>query len=133
MTKDEKFLYWLDTANQHYAALDTLQKNEHYLLLLFSCQQAIEMLCKGLFELYNDNTPPFTHNLLGIFTRFSDKITTEISEETKKLFRTLSEFYISGRYPDYKRKLTAGLTPEYVADTLEKTKEAYQWLLTLKP
>jgi HEPN domain-containing protein len=133
MTKDEKFLYWLDTANQHYSALDTLQKNEHYLLLMYSCQQAIEMLCKGLFVLYNDDVPPFTHNLLGIFMRFSDKLKTEIPEETKILFRTLSEFYISGRYPDYKMKLMAGLTKELAANTLEKTKEAYKWLLTLKP
>jgi HEPN domain-containing protein len=133
MTKDEKFLYWLDTANQHYAVLDTLQKNEHYLLLLFSCQQAIEMLCKGLFELYNDDTPPFTHNILGVLDGFSTKLNVEIPEKYVTLFEMLIKFYISGRYPDYKRKLTAGLTKEYVADTLEKTKEAYQWLLTLRP
>jgi HEPN domain-containing protein len=133
MTKDEKFLYWLDTANQHYAALDTLQKNEHNLLLLFSCQQAIEMLCKGLFELYNDDTPPFTHNILGFFDGFSAKLKVKMPEKYVALFEMLIKFYISGRYPDYKRKLTAGLTKEYVADTLEKTKEAYKWLLTLKP
>ena len=133
MTKDEKFQYWLDTANQHYKALDTLQKNEHYLLLMFSCQQAIELLCKGLFELHNGATPPYTHNLLSVFTKFSDKLKTAISEENKNLFRILSDFYICGRYPDFKRKLTTGLTEEYTSDILKKTKEAYEWLLTLKP
>ena len=133
MTKNEKFEYWLNTANQHYKALDMLQKNEHYLLLMYSCQQTIEMLCKGIYELYNDDNPPLTHNLITIFSRFSEKLKTEISEEQKKLFRVLSEFYINGRYPDYKMKLATGLTKEYTADILKKTKEAYEWLLTLKP
>jgi len=133
MTRDEKFLYWLDTANQHYSALDLLQKNGHYLLLMFSCQQTIEMLCKGLFELYIGDTPPFTHNLLTVFDRFSDKLKDELPQKYVTFFEILTKFYIEGRYPDFKRKLAAGLTKEYTADMLKKTKEAYEWLLTLKP
>jgi len=125
-------MYWLDAADQYYSALDTLLKNEHYLLLMFSCQQAIEMLCKGLFELYNDDTPPFTHNILAVFDGFSAKIKEEIPEKYVNLFEMLVKFYISGRYPDYKKKLSAGLSKKYVIDTVEKTKEAYKWLLTLK-
>jgi len=133
MTGEEKFQYWLDTANQHYAALDTLQKNGHYLLMMFSCQQTIEMVCKGLFELYNADTPPYTHNILKVFDAFSAKSKEEIPTKYVTLFEILIKFYIEGRYPDFKRKLAAGLTEEYALDTLKKTKEAYEWLLTLKP
>jgi HEPN domain-containing protein len=132
MTRDEKFQYWLDIANQHYAALDMLQKNKHYLLLMFSCQQTIELLCKGLFEFYNGDTPPYTHNLLTVFDGFSEKLKDELPQKYVTFFEILTKFYIDGRYPSFKRKLAMGLTEEYTVDILKKTKEAYEWLLTLK-
>jgi hypothetical protein len=40
---------------------------------------------------------------------------------------------LRSRYPDYAKDLSTVTTRERAKDTLEKTKEAYQWLLTMEP
>jgi hypothetical protein len=48
-------------------------------------------------------------------------------------FDTLSQFYVRSRYPDYTHELELSATNERAQYVYEKSKEAYQWLLTMKP
>jgi HEPN domain-containing protein len=56
-----------------------------------------------------------------------------VPEERFTFFDRLTAFYLNDRYPEYQQRIAA-LTNEQSAKTmLEKTKETFQWLLTLKP
>jgi HEPN domain-containing protein len=49
------------------------------------------------------------------------------------LFDDLTVHYLNGRYADYKQKLSERLNRQVSAEFLERTKEVFTWLLTLKP
>ena len=100
---------------------------------VFMCQQAIEKLVKGLYILYLDDDVPRLHDINNVFDRFSDKLPESIAYDRIELFDTLSQFYLRSRYPDYTSALASVITGEIAGPIYEKSKEAYQWLLTMKP
>jgi HEPN domain-containing protein len=55
------------------------------------------------------------------------------TEDRLKLFDTLSQFYLRSRYPDYTSALESLVTEEMAQFIYEKSKEAFEWLLTIKP
>ena len=57
----------------------------------------------------------------------------QIDEGKRFLFAKLSAFYLKNRYPEYKEKLSKSLEKKEAKDVMKKTKEAFKWLLTLKP
>ena len=97
------------------------------------CRQAIEKLTKGLYIIYIDDNVPRLHDINTILDRFKEKLPEQLSEEREKLFDTLSQFYLRSRYPDYTSALASLATQETAQDIYEKSKEAFQWLLTMKP
>ena len=56
-----------------------------------------------------------------------------ISDEHYELFEDLTIHYLNGRYADYKQKLSERLSENAATDFYKQTKEAFAWLLTLKP
>ncbi|MDR1560271.1 MAG: HEPN domain-containing protein [Clostridiales bacterium] len=76
---------------------------------------------------------PRIHAISQIVGNFADLLPETITEERYKLFDDLSAFYIKGRYTSYKEKISALLNEQEVKIVLEKTKEVFAWLLTLKP
>jgi HEPN domain-containing protein len=133
VTDDEKFNYWLKYARYDLDSADVMHKSRRWLYVVFMCQQALEKLCKGLYLLYVDDNIPRLHNINAVFSRFADKLSEPLSYDYRELFDRLSLYYLETRYPEYKNNLS-DVTDENVAShLLLKTKEVFQWLLTLKP
>ena len=133
MSSQDKFEYWLDAAQYDLRTAEAMLAGGRWLYVIFMCQQAIEKLAKGLYTLYLNDDTPRIHNIRAIFEYFEDRLPASISEENLVLFDTLSGHYLNNRYPDFKHKLSSQADETKAATTYAKTKEAFAWLLTLKP
>jgi HEPN domain-containing protein len=133
MTPEEKFAYWLEHAQYDMDTAQAMYDASRWFYVVFMCQQAIEKLVKGLYHFYLDKVPPRTHNIGKIAEEFEGKISVSFSEEQKLFFNKLSTFYLSDRYPDFVGNFAIQITKEIAKDILDQTKEAFKWLLTLKP
>ena len=133
MTVEEKYVYWLELANYDLESADAMFTSGRWYYVVFMCQQSIEKLCKGLYTLYIDDNVPKIHNIKTLVSRFKEKLPFDIKEDTFKFFDTLSAQYITYRYPDFKNKPGSLTDKDEAAGILEKTKEIFLWLLTLKP
>jgi HEPN domain-containing protein len=97
------------------------------------CQQAVEKLVKGLYVLYIDDNVPRTHNIRFLVKRLAALMPEKVTDEQYRLFDDLTLNYIDGRYTDYKRKLSEFIDKATAGKYLKETKEAFSWLLTMKP
>ena len=133
MTTQEKFEYWLELALYDFDTAKAMLESNRWLYVIFMCQQAIEKLVKGLYVLYVDDNVPRSHNVRFLVEKIESQMTEPVSDKHFDLFDELSLHYISGRYVDYKHKLSEKLNKQAAIDIYEQTKEALAWLLTLKP
>jgi HEPN domain-containing protein len=133
MNQEEKYAYWLDIAEYDLKTAEAMFASGRWVYVAFMCQQAIEKLLKGLYILYLDDNVPYIHSLGEIASRFENKLSDSISEERHYLFERLTAYYISGRYPKYKEKISMSIDKNEAEDLLNKSKETFSWLLTLKP
>jgi len=129
----EKFEYWWDIAQYDLETAQAMFTAGRWLYVAFMCQQAIEKLCKGLYLLFIDDDVPWIHDINSLITKFADKLPEPINDEKRLLFAKLSAFYLNNRYPGYKDRLSTSLNREEARNILEKSQEAFAWLLTLKP
>ncbi|MDR1087766.1 MAG: HEPN domain-containing protein [Coriobacteriales bacterium] len=127
-----KYQYWLEKAHYDLDTATTMLNGRRWLYVVFMCQQAIEKLTKGLYVLYVDDTIPRVHNIRAIIEKFEDKLSVDVPESSYEFFDTLSSYYLNNRYPDYMNDLNAQIKEAEAKETLERTKEAFAWLLTLK-
>ena len=87
----------------------------------------------SLYTVYIDDNIPRIHNIISVIERFEDKLPEPVSEEYRQLFDKLSAFYLNNRYPDFISKLSIQIKETEAKEILTETKEAFAWLLTLKP
>ena len=133
LTAEEKYQYWLTYAQNDMDSAEFMLQSGRWFYTLFMCQQALEKLVKGLYILYIDDNIPRLHDINSIFDLYKDKLSEELTEDKVKLFDKLSQFYLRSRYPDYTSALASLTTSETANSLYERTKEAFQWLLTMKP
>lgn len=133
MTAEEKYDYWLELAQYDLDTADAMFSTGRWFYVIFMCQQAIEKCCKGLYTLYLDENVPKIHNIKTVYSRLKDKLPIAASEETLLFFDTLSAQYITYRYPDFEYNSDRNTSKNEAKQILEKTKEVFSWLLTLKP
>ena len=133
MTVEEKYEYWLEFAQYDLESANAMFTSGRWFYVVFMCQQAIEKLVKGLHTLYVDDNIPRIHSIKTIIERFEDKLPSAVPEEKNRLFESLSAYYLNNRYPDYMGKLSSQISEVEATEILSLTKEAFTWLLTLKP
>jgi HEPN domain-containing protein len=133
MNKEEKYAYWLDVAEYDLKTAEAVFASGRWVYVAFMCQQAIEKLLKELSILYLDDHVPYIHSLGEITAKFEDRLPNPISGERQSLFDRLTAYYISGRYPKYKEKISMSIDQDEAEDLLNKSRETFSWLLTLKP
>jgi HEPN domain-containing protein len=133
LSTEEKYQYWLSYARNDLETAGIMLNSGRWFYTIFMCQQAIEKLVKGLYLLYIDDNVPRLHDINSIFDRFKEKLPEPLSEDRAGLFDNLSQFYLRSRYPDYTHELESSATTERAKSIYEKSREAYQWLLTMKP
>ena len=132
MERIDKYDYWKDIAEYDLATAEAMYNTGRWLYVVFMCQQAIEKLCKGLYVFYADDNIPRSHNINFIINKFSDTLSFEINDMQLKLFERLTAFYIEGRYPEYKEKLSVSINKGTAEQILNETKEAFKCLLMWK-
>ena len=129
----EKFEYWHDVAQYDLETAQAMFTAGRWLYVVFLCQQAIEKLCKGLYLLLINDDIPRIHDINSLVTKFADRLPQPIDEDKRFLFAKLSAFYLNNRYPEYKERLSTSLSREEAQIILDRSKEVFKWLLTLKP
>jgi len=132
MTKEDKYEYWLELAQYDLDTAVAMFSTGRWFYVVFMCQQSIEKLCKGLYTIYLNANAPKTHIIKQIFLCFADKLTVNVDEDTYKLFDTLSAYYLTNRYPDFSGHTRQQTSKDEAERLLNKTKEVFSWLLTLK-
>ena len=133
MNTQEKYEYWLDIAKYDLDTADAMLTTGRWLYVVFMSQQAIEKLVKGLYTLYVSDEVPKTHNINFLLQKFENQLAQPIAESRYELFEKLRSFYIEGRYADFKQKLSESIEGQEARNVMKETKEAFAWLLTLKP
>jgi len=133
MDTEEKFKYWLYHAQYDIDTAGVMYQGGRWLYVVFMCQQAVEKLCKGLYLLYIDDNVPRIHDISNLVRRFEDKLPEAISEDIFIFFDRLTNFYLNDRYPEYQQNISGMVNEQAAKSVLDKTKELFQWLLTLKP
>jgi HEPN domain-containing protein len=133
MSPQDKFDFWLDAAEYDLRIAGTMLNNGHWLYLAFMCQQSVEKLVKGLYTLYIDDNVPRTHDIGKLIKNFETELPIGIPSETRRLFDKLSGYYLNNRYPDFKKQLSSLMDETEARALHSQTKEAFAWLLTLKP
>jgi len=109
MDAQEKYEYWLDSAQYDLDSADTMYNGGRWLYVVFMCQQAVEKLVKGLYTLYISDNVPKTHNISALVKTFEEKLSEPVTDERYDLFDDLRAFYINGRYTDFKQKISNSL------------------------
>ncbi len=86
-----------------------------------------------MYILYVDDNVPRLHNIRTLIGRFESKLPEPVTTDQYVLFDELTMYYLNARYTEYKQKLSERLSEREVKNLLMRTKEAFAWLLTLKP
>ena len=133
MTSHEKFEYWLDIAEYDLATAQAMFDSGRWLYVTFMCQQAVEKLCKGLYNLYIDDNLPRIHNIRSIIRKYADLLPMQVTEDQCLFFDKLTAFYLEGRYPEHTQKLSELVHESEAGDILSRAKEEFAWLLAQKP
>lgn len=132
MDNQDKYIYWLDIAEYDMQTAESMFNSSRYVYVVFMCQQALEKLSKGLYNFYIDDNVPRVHNISFVLNSIVDTLDINIDEDTYKLFDKLAAYYIQGRYPLFKEKISQLVDEVEARDILEKSKEVFQWLKSLR-
>lgn len=142
MDNNEKYGYREEYAQYDLDTAEVMFNSGRYLYSVFMCQQAVEKIVKGIYVLYTGQEPIKTHNIALVFNNLNDReefrkhlVDEDFDrrkEEYMPIFVRLLAFYISARYPAYKEKMTSMLTEEETQEIMDKTKEVFTWVQSLK-
>lgn len=124
MELEEKIEYWVDNSDYDFRTARSMQRSGRYVYTVIMCQQSIEKLLKALYLKEHKIEAPKSHNLLYLL----EEIDIEVPEDDRTFLAEISSFYISGRYPNYKKKVSAMLNRKKAKEYLKKSREFLKWL-----
>ena len=91
----------------------------------FICHLVIEKALKAVIVNKTNETPPKIHDLRSL-AKLANIIKT-LSDEQLDLLDELNPLQIEARYPEYKSKIAATLTPEKCHALFQKVEEFVCW------
>jgi HEPN domain-containing protein len=124
MNISEKIEYWLDIADYDMETSRSMQKSGRYLYTVFMCQQAIEKILKALYLQEISKEAPLSHNLVYL----QSLLRLNLSKAQLRVLADLTTYYIEGRYPSYKKRLSTLIGREKSSKILKESEEIYRWL-----
>jgi HEPN domain-containing protein len=129
MTPEEKIEHWIDIAEYDLETAAAMQQSGRYLYTVFMCQQALEKLLKAIHIHQKGIEAPLTHNLIYLFGLLG------LPQQSKYLqtMSSLNTYYIEGRYPSYKQKLSEMLNRDTAQTFLSESQEIFKWLKSQLP
>lgn len=120
----EKVNFWVDNAEYDLQTAEAMHNSARYTYTAFMCQQALEKIIKGLYLQNTRTEAPRSHNLSYLI----GLLNLNPSESHVTLLADLSTFYLEGRYPTYKEKISQLINKDKSASFLNQTKEMFKWL-----
>jgi len=132
MNQEEKYNYWLDIAEYDMGSAESMLKAGRYAYVVFMCQQSLEKLAKGIYNYYMGDNVPRVHNISFVISKVLDTMGISEDETKFQLFDKLAAYYLQGRYPSFKEKISQLVNEEQAKKILDESKEAFVWLLSLK-
>jgi len=117
--------YWLELCDDDLKVAKNLLKSKDYLWMAFICHLIVEKSIKAVIASRTSEEPKRIHDL----TRLAEQaeMVDELSNEQMDLLEELTPFNIEARYPSYKEKMAAKLSPEYCKNLLMRTEEYLCW------
>lgn len=141
MNSREKYDYWLEAAQYDLDSARVMMDGGRYMYVAFMSQQAVEKLAKGIYTLYTDNEPPMIHNIWNVLRQLKREVNLseyipinqfeEDLQKYKSFFAELLSYYISGRYPSFKEKISSTIDSNRAKRVLNNTEEVFQWIKSL--
>ena len=120
--------YWLELCDDDIKVAKNLMKSKDYLWVGFLCHLVVEKAIKAAIAGITESVPPKDHRLIKLAELA--KIDSELSEEQIMLLTKLQPLQIEARYPSYKERITATLTPDYCEELIKETEELVCWIKT---
>ena len=125
MKKDERMKYWLNTATQDWKVAGHLFEKGDYSYALFFGHLTLEKTLKAIYVKKQDETPPFSHNLVYL----CEKAGLELQQNNLELLEEISDYNLEARYPDDKFSFFKRCTKEFTSNKLKQIEEIRKWLL----
>ncbi len=125
MKKDDKITYWLKTAEQDWKVANHLFEKGDYSYALFFGHLALEKTLKAIYVKKEDETPPFSHNLVYL----SGKAGLELQQSNLELLEEISDYNLEARYPDDKFSFFKRCTKEFTSNKIKRIEEIRKWFL----
>jgi len=118
--------YWLELCDDDIKVAKNLLKSKDYLWMAFLCHLVIEKSIKAVIADKTTEEPRRIHDLVKLAEQAN--IEVELSDVQLDLLEELTPFNIEARYPSYKEKMAAKLSPNYCMRLLERTEEFLCWI-----
>lgn len=120
----EKINFWLENAEYDLQTAEVMHNSARYAYTAFMCQQAIEKIIKAIYLQEKKSEAARSHNLsylIGLLNISADQVPLDLLGE-------LSAYYLEGRYPTYKEKISQLINKNKSGELLSQTKECFKWL-----
>lgn len=115
---------WLSISEYDLQTAKAMLSAGRYLYVAFMSQQAIEKLLKSIYVQNIKELPPRTHNLLYLV----DKLGLDITEEHRKIFSQLNQYYLESRYPGERVRFAKEMNKIQAEGIYNCTEEAWKCL-----
>lgn len=103
MNENEKIKYWIDISEYDLETAAAMHHAKRFLYVGFMCHQAIEKILKAYYSCFQNETPPYTHNLTVIAERAG--LYDFFSEEQRSFIDFLEPLNIKARYPTHREQI----------------------------
>lgn len=117
--------YWLNTATQDWKVAGHLFEKGDYSYALFFGHLTLEKTLKAIYVKKQDETPPFSHNLVYL----CEKAGLELQQNNLELLEEISDYNLEARYPDDKFSFLKRCTKGFTSNKLKQIEEIREWLL----
>jgi len=113
--------YWKTSADEDFAAAQSLLEKGHFRHSLFFAHLAIEKMLKAHVTRRTSDIPPRIHNLV----RLAEITELELDSDKAESLREFGVYQLEGRYPD-SEQITLDL--QIAKREISKAKEVLEWL-----
>jgi len=130
MTKEKHIEYWKKSTEDDCLTIYSLFKDKRFVHSLFFCHLCLEKLIKCAWvQANNENSPPRTYNLIRILSETNLKMDDQQSE----FLRSMNDFQIDGRYPDYLFQIHKRCNLELTTKILKDFEHIKTWIQNQLP
>ena len=121
MDAQKQIEFWKVSAEEDFAAAESLLEKGHFRHCLFFAHLAVEKMLKAHVTRQTSDIPPRIHNLV----RLAESAELRLSPEQARFLRGFDVYQLEGRYPDSAQVL---LDLETARAKLTLAEEMLKWL-----